>query len=609
MTQTPTSENPSPDASVEADVRPQRPRPAPTQLAVVDPPNAWRNNPRRMSLVMLIVTFVVFVMACMFFSRLTTWSYLYVKWPPTSYWDSLGQFMLDPHINIYRAIWQALVMALLLATFVATPILIAQYYGWWWMLLFLAPLAALAHLPLLALTVLAAGWLARGPRFGLTNRPLLGLLALILPVAELWLSTHQTEFGQESKPMGQLFLHAPWLGAAAIALVTVILFWVLARVINYRAFLAPVPPAALLIASLVVFLTCVGMDELEFRLLDAECGLSSPNGFKSGPAAQAGDLETSRREVAKSCADFLERFPTSRYAPYVCYLLGRSRDMRAIARDGQVVYYSDVPAKSSEAAWKRLLNRWPKDPLAVIARVRLAQLSLASGDFDRGRKLLSDARVRRKAIKPLRARRSYLGWLPRDPDIRSLVEQDTGDLLDWLFIVTRNTSADQADRDVLAGLFALDPHRPDYLDGLLKLQNGYHGVLAAELKVLVCLEQPGHDAKAALDARIGKLNEFVKSHAAGSDSDAELFATSKLATLLGEAQADQSRPKEQREQFEQQASGYWKRLIESRNDILVEKAAKSLRTAGRLGAASQPDDQDNDGTPDSQEEEGATGDQ
>jgi hypothetical protein len=567
----PEIDNPSSPAE-QADIRPQRPRPAPPQPATVEPPGAWNSNRRARAILWLAVEWLLFVAACLFFSRATTWDYFSLS--ESAYASSLADLMLAPHVDIYEVTEQAAVIALLLAIFVATPIVVSQFFGRPWALLFLVPLAVVAHLPLLAGAELIAVWVARPPALGVTNRVLLGLISLLSPAVTMWYSAVPTR-ELPTGTMAGLYLHLPWVAAIAGAAVTLTLFWPLAKLIRYRAILCPLWLALTIGCAVVVFAIGVGQDEVDFRRLDADFALASPTLFQPTSADTIKTLTAERDRARLACEKFLQTHPSSRYTPHVLYRLGRTLDCRFFQpADGKLVVSADTPVwgslpdsnPASEPVWRKLHAEFPRCPLATVAAVRIAQIDLAgppnaTGRFDEAQQFLRQA-WNFPVTQPEERVRRFLGLRPREPRSEPLVIQDTQMLFDWLVLVEENRSDQPADRGILSRFFRLDGHDPQYSQNLESLRKGYDGVLRGELEVLAIL--------AAKDSalRIEHLNQFVDSQSARSDIEARLYAMDKLASLLNQQPDGVSKTR---------AAALWDDLLHSGHRLFAEEAARSLK--------------------------------
>lgn len=553
-------------------MRPRRPKPAPPTPGFIEPPDAWSRNDRRVATIALLLNFALLLFACGLFSRLTTGGYVHLTWPPKFSMVSLGQLMVDPYISIYRVPQQAVVLALLLAIIVVAPIITAQFYGRLWAMLFLLPMILVAQLPLLAGAMLPAIWLARSQVLGIVNRFLRGVVALPFAVAAMWFSTARTEFIDQG-PTERFYLHLPWLAAVMIVIASLLAYWVAARVMKYRVGVGAGILAVLIGLTLFTFLVYVGEDELEFRLLDSEIGLTNPRWPIDEQPPSAQELEHKRQVDLERCAAFLAHFPNSRYVPYVLYLQGRTHDLRYADSDRTWQPYWNVPGEAGAESWRQLSERHADHPLAIVARVRLAQVHLAAGELDRGARLLHEAHARRRAHEPAQTVRNTFGLRTREPAVESLIDHDTRQMLDWLMLVRacagRSNSCDRA----IATYFSLDPRKADYLDRLASLrQDCGPGEFGSYLQLAELLQEPD------LGRRIETLRDLIGNWPANSRTlDC---AIDKLASLLvkhGSAEA------------KDEAEGLWRQLLDRDDELIRERACQALDAMGRLNMATRPE--------------------
>ncbi len=598
--------------------RPQRPRPAPPQAAWPEPPNAWQRNPPSLALLFLGINLALYVYACVLFSRLTTGEYLLLARLSGDVQKApLGRFMLE-QISIYQVPTQGVVMALLLGVLVTGPILIAQFYGRWWAMLPLAPLLLLAHLPALTAAMAAAVLIAAARIPGVVNRFVRGLVALVPPVAAMWISTARTDAGFRS-PIERVYLHYPWGGAVLICMLVTLLFWIAVRLLNYRAGAGTIAMGLLIAVTEVTFVYGVGSDELEFRFLDARCGLNSPH-FRTesltedldrltavqlaesgiaNPTPQeragargiartlmqmdgASRLAKSRKTVGEACREFLADFPDSRYVPYVLFLLARSQDMQfdsvGVEMNERLEYSESMVSPAGRETWSRLLVYHGGDPMAVVARVRLAQAYLMEGNIDNGLALLREARQRGEALRhkaqtdPARRSREVFVRRPRLPEALPLIEERIRPVRYWQWLIEENR-ADGSEDAALSRLFSLDPRQRDYLKNLEAIPRDFpRSQLADNIELLIRL-QTREEAK-----RIQLLRAFIASEDSAA-GDAVFQAKAELANLL---------IKQEEAARKEEARKLWRELLDSGEELFAEEARQGLIGIGELELGTRP---------------------
>ena len=99
------------------------------------------------------------------------------------------------------------------------------------------------------------------------------------------------------------------------------------------------------------------------------------------------NLMEDRQKAYVACKNFIADHPTSRFLPSVLFMQARALDTRMdeLKFSGENVrceLYTDFPHVQSEPVWTSLLTAYPDSPLAVAARLRVAQLRLRRGDAE-----------------------------------------------------------------------------------------------------------------------------------------------------------------------------------------------------------------------------------
>jgi len=512
---------------------------APNQPQIVDVWSRTQPKYRIRAVVLLVVNLLLFCGLCAF----THWLHVakafdfspssYVA--PARFWDAkapnLNDFILAP-INVVQVPVHAIVLGLVVAVMVAVPIVVSILYRFGSALPFVAAVVVFAHMPWMAVTLLASCMLASLRRFRMSFRfgsALLGLLPVLL---YLYLATRGTadQLAAYGSPAQKSLLLAPWLLAilaAAVMLGTVLL---IARVVNYRPG-AVAPVLAIMFATpLVLFHFGVGADELAYRVLEADFGPRSKRFepvLKSretenailalisgaiGDASSGGQLRSDlralwslqpeklrelkrtvsrrflaafladRSEAYEACKRFIADYPQSRYVPNVLYIQARVRDTRLDeAKLAQELYrelYTDFPHVQSEEIWFKLLKQYPDSPFSVAAALRLAELKLRAGEVD----------------EALRNVQLVLSKNPNPTDGRTTTQPRHRGLLTAAFpessldfepepyrrearrlaeLIVENRDDPQYGSSPLVELAMLDPRRARYLEQLQRLAQRY----------------------------------------------------------------------------------------------------------------------------------------
>jgi len=499
---------------------------------------------------------------------------------PARFWGAgspnLNDFILYP-ISVVQVPVHAAVLGLLVAAIVAVPIVIALLYRLPFALPFLAAVLLFAHMPWMALTLMLSCILAVVRPFRLSFRFGSALVAMLPVVLYLYLATRGgTEQYGAASPTHKLLLAAPWVLAILAACVMMGVVLLISRLVDYRpGGVAPVV-AVMFATPVILFHARVGVDELEYRVLEAQYGPRSP-GFEPVQNAEPrirgllsqlatdealyqrfrDDLldalhgETTRiqqlvrrsvltqfladrRAAYEACRQFIADHPSSPYVPSVLYIqagvLDTRLDERRLAeREPRRELYTDFPHVQSEATWLKLLRQYPDSPLSIAAALRLAELRLRRGDVDAAMDylelILSRDPAPTTAPASLLSRplpEASLGFEPRP--YRRAAEH-------LCELIAANRDDPRYGNEPLQALAGLDPHRRTYLDQLLRLANQYRdGRLYDNLMVRWATALP--DAQ----QRVAMLEACVSRFPAGDALPEALF---RLADLEVQALAGQ----------------------------------------------------------------------
>lgn len=497
---------------------------------------SWRARKYRVrATVLLLVNLALFCGLCMF----TYW--LHVARPvefalesylePLRFWgpstQNLNDFVLFP-ISVDQTPVYGVVLGLLMAAMAAVPISVSIIYRFGSALPFIAAVFIFAHMPWLALTLTASCILASLRPFRMPFRYGSALLGMLPVLLYLYLATRGTTeiLSGSISPERRLLLTGPWLLAilAACMMLAGIIFF--ARMVNYRpGTVAPVI-AIMFATPAVLFYRYVGVDELTYRMLEAEWGPRSARfePVQDGVAlisrlmqdwmrsasrderrgailavwnARADDLGQIKQRVARAllldvlddrraayqaCKDFIADHPQSRYIPNVLFIEARALDVRLDERvllgpDARRELYTDFPHVQSESVWGSLLAQYPNSPLAVAARLRVAQLRLRKGDADGALAVLAPLAIEDAANLTrddyLRPRSHLWQSLPAEASLDYEPEPDLREARRLYELILDNRDDPKYGVKPLQELAALDTHRLRYQDQLQRLANAY----------------------------------------------------------------------------------------------------------------------------------------
>jgi hypothetical protein len=503
--------------------------PLPSDVEIVDVWSRTQPKYRIRAAVFLAVCFVLFAGLCAF----THWlrvadafdfslsSYL----SPFRFWggqtQNLNDFLRYP-INVEQRPIHGIVLGLLVASIVATPILVSILYRFVAALPFVAAVLIFAHLPWMSITLLCGCILASVRPFRMKFRFGSAVLGILPVVLYLILATQNKGEAADlpGSPAQRSLLIAPWLlsllGTSAM-LASVL---TLAKLVKYRpGVIAPVI-AVTFATPAILFYRYVGVDELEYRVLETRFGPQSamfrPTGdwrptvgrfiaqqWTSSGSRYAPDDEllavwsgnvaglhervlqrmwreflAERAAAYEACRQFISDYPDSRFVPAVLYLQARVMDTRiderAMLGEMRRELYTDFPHTQSEQAWTALASGYPDSPFAAAAVVRLAQLKLRQGDVDTAYSLLESKHTPGSAQAGAAATsqpglRSLLG---RDVPASESLSFDAGsferEAERWRELIAANRDDPVFGNEPLAVLASLDARRPGYTGALLR---------------------------------------------------------------------------------------------------------------------------------------------
>jgi hypothetical protein len=446
---------------------------------------------------------------------------------PARFWgegtQSLYDFILYP-ISVEQNPVHGVVIGLLLASIAAVPIATAVTYRLPSAIPFCAVVLIFAHLPWLSLTLVASCVLASVRPFRLKFRYGAALVGLLPVLLYIFLATlGGTDLLSASiSPERKLLLAGPWLLAilAACVMLAVILF--LAQLVNYRPGAVSPVMAVMFVTPVLLFQRYVGFDELSYRTLELKYG---PRSTRFEPVQNATDtilrffrermestadtsaqravllalwnedaqrqaeikhrvsnsllvkLLADRQAAYDACEEFLATHLHSRFTPNVLYIQARALDtrldeLRVTGEQAQRELYTDFPHVQSERPWTALLTQFADSPLAVAARLRLAQLRMREGRIEEALAALELPAAPPRSAPPRRAAAD-----PSRPEATLDFEPDEfifqADRLRELILANSTADGMARDRAALQALGGLDPHREGYRRQLARLAAEY----------------------------------------------------------------------------------------------------------------------------------------
>jgi hypothetical protein len=491
---------------------------------------------------LLLVNLILFCGLCVFTHWLHMASALDFSpaayYEPLQFWGSQTQnlydFILFP-ISVDQTPIHGVVIGLLFAAIVAVPISVSILYRFHNALPFVAAVLVFAHLPWMALTLVGSCVLAAVRPFRMSFRfgsALVGMLPVLL---YLYLATRGPgdPLAASISPERKLLLAGPWLLAilGACTMMAAIIF--IARLVNYRPG-AVAPVIAVMFATpAILFHAYVGVDELHYRVLESKYGPRSERFepvqdatdtilallhhwttpgvdreprrsallaiWSADPEEQFGlkqrisrrlllDLMDDRREAFEACKNFIADHPTSRYVPNALFMQARALDTRLdertlVGESAQRELYTGFPHVESEPIWTNLLKQYPNSPLAIAARLRVAQLRLRKGDADGAVAALTPPPVSADSARgpdTQPGERPLLHTQPPEASLGFEPDQDLFEAARLRELILANRDDPQYGIAPLQALAGLDPHRRGYRDQLQRLAHQYRDSLLVD---------------------------------------------------------------------------------------------------------------------------------
>jgi len=505
---------------------------------------------------------------------------------------NLSDFLIFP-ISVEHVPAHIVIVGLLMASLVTVPIMVAMLYRLPVAIVFLLIVAFVAVLPWLTVTLLLSCIIVTIKPFRFSFRYATVLVALI-PVAVYFILTSArgspTGAVALAGPAERMKLYAPWVLAVMASCGGSGIVLAVAYVINYRpGGIAPLL-AVLFAIPLILFWTEVGRDELEYRLLEHDCGPGSDQYFvdldtreliqRAAELEWISDAQKDQREiksiienkflqlklalptelvrqqesVTKRCDAFIRSFPDSRYVPNCLYLKGRAQNMRIdmelLRNEALLQFYTDFPSAASRDTWQRLLGDAPDSPFSSVAGLNLGLLYAREGNLRLAQDVLQRVvdRFGRSSLTvskpvPVSGIRQLLARKPPSTSLGVDAQAVAEKAAQLLSLIMENQEDRLADRvypenNPVSMLLRCDPRDRSYADNLRRIMQLYpNAKLGDNLMVLWVLLEPDGNT------RRSKLMECAKRY---RDGDAAPHAIYELGVL----ELRHNRKAEARETFE-----------------------------------------------------------
>jgi len=382
------------------------------------------------------VAVVVFLAACIFWSRIFTGSALNFDF--SSLTDtacfSLGRFIISP-ISIYEYPWQIVILGLLMGLFGVVPVLVSQLLSFRYSIPMILGLVLIAKLGLFGAFVLVScvAVACRPLRF---RSRFIAIAFCMAPQLIYWAA-----FGgyKSVDPIRIGFSFAPWTSAwfTGIAIAGVVI--AIGHFTRYRPGLVGSISAVVLIAAIITFQTKISFAELDYRLYVAENNPDEVREFHDHDMTKALDrvikdkdtqsfleglfypaepillreelkneiqiqlgydrwpnwfkvpkelnYQARRQELFNQYDLFISKRSKSKRMPIALYykalLAEKSPDIRLFGQKEVLRFYSDYPHQEVLPIWYELYDKFSQSPESLEARWRIAMHLAGNTQFSK----------------------------------------------------------------------------------------------------------------------------------------------------------------------------------------------------------------------------------
>jgi len=391
---------------------------------------------------------VIYVIACLFWSRILTGTALDVNTDRLTMWDawSLGPFVVSP-ISIYEYPSQIVVLGWLMAVLAIAPVMTAQLLSFRFSLPMILAAILIARLHwfgvFLALSCMAVA--CRPLRF---RSRFIAVLLCTSPQLVYW-----SVFGGvgDVDPIRWGFSYAPWLSAWLMSLSMAGVILALGHFTRYRPGLLFSVSGVVLIAAAGVFFAKISFSELDYQLYVAKNNPEEIREFHDRSISEIIDraiadpstesylrglfyptepillrkeirdeifnqlshdrwpnwltailpnefrYQVKRQELLDQYQTFIEKWPASKRMPIVLYykalLMEYRPDVRLLSQSPREIlhFYNSYPLIENRFVWYKLYEDFPSSPESLEARWRIAVHMAGQQEFERAAQLCAQA--------------------------------------------------------------------------------------------------------------------------------------------------------------------------------------------------------------------------
>ncbi len=491
---------------------------------------------RRYRYVCWALNLLLYILLNLFYLRLQTGGWL--PWQHTYDATTLTEQLLSP-LSIFDFPAHIFVLGLLIALLCVLPIITAQLYNIWYALPFPAVVLFCGHQRILSLCLLVSCAAVSFHPFRFKSKFVAAVMCLI---PELLYVIIFSGPNPETEALRWAVLYAPWVLAFFFSLILFGVILSIGHFVRYRPGVITPFFGLVLAGTVLLFHLKIGMNERDFQayvyqyrpetvinlcskdiqpLLEEEKAkrlalmpFLNPDTIEDDlldewkRAFQASFLESetvredtetivkaimearnyvhTKERSLENIDRFIQMYPhDSRVADALYYkglLLDLKPNVRQLAEQKRLGFYTDIPASASSPVWQQILDRFIHYPVAIEARWRFAVLLLQRKDtksdyperFQQAADLLREAQQSCQMQIETRKERerqtaSQTTWMPSMSDI---FNPKTPILSDEILNALRRrigilaalftNEKGSVNYERLADFIALDPHQLDY---------------------------------------------------------------------------------------------------------------------------------------------------
>jgi hypothetical protein len=396
----------------------------------------------------------VYVVACVFWSRIFAGSILEMGLPPDLSFNphALGLSLVKGPISIYVYPWQILVIGLLMAIMGTAPVLVAQLLSFRYSLPLIIVVLVIAKLPILA-AVLLLSCVAVSCRPLRFRSRFISIVLCTTPQLGYWAACGKVP-GFAHDYLLLSFSFVPWLAAWLTGLAIAGTVLGIGHYTRYKPGLVFSVTGLVLAIGIFAFSNRIGFAELDYQLhvigndpeeidefrrrsmtdaIDKAIADPSTRSYLKGlfyptePILLREDLKSEiqnqlnydrwpnwfvdvlpdefkyqekRQQLREQYDQFIDKWPEDNRVPIALYYKAMLQEYKpdirelGISPDETLRFYNDYPHREALTVWYKLFKEFPDSRESLEARWRIAKHLAGQRGFDEAERLRADAQSR-----------------------------------------------------------------------------------------------------------------------------------------------------------------------------------------------------------------------